>query len=140
VPAKLARRIASLPELADVTDIHVIAREKGAPLALTAEVFYAVAAHFQVSRIESLARALPVADYYDGLVLERALETLADAHRRIAAQAIAAGGRKPLDSWIAARHEAVARTVERVTAMIEGEALTVSRVTVAAGLLADLAR
>jgi hypothetical protein len=27
-----------------------------------------------------------------------------------------------------------------VTAMIEGEALTVSRVTVAAGLLADLAR
>jgi glutamate dehydrogenase len=140
VPAKLARRIASLPELADVTDIHVIAKEKRAPLALTAEVFYAVAAQFQVSRIESLARVLPVADYYDGLVLERALETLAEAHRRIAAQAIAAGGRKPLDSWVAARHEAVGRTVERVTAMIEGEALTVSRVTVAAGLLADLAR
>jgi len=140
VPAKLARRIASLPELADVTDIHVIANEKRAPLALAAEVFFAVAAHFQVSRIESLARALPVADYYDGLVLERALETLAEAHRRIAAQAIAVGGRKPLDSWIAARHEAVGRTVERVTAMIEGETLTVSRVTVAAGLLADLVR
>jgi glutamate dehydrogenase len=118
----------------------VIAKEKGAPLALTAEVFYAVAAHFQVTRIESLARSLPVADYYDGLVLERALEMLAEAHRRIAAEAIAVGGRKPLDSWIAARHEAVERTVAKVTAMIEGDALTVSRVTVAAGVLADLVR
>jgi glutamate dehydrogenase len=140
VPAKLAWRIASLPELADVTDIHLIAGEAGAPLKLAAEVFFAVAGHFQISRIEMLARALPVADYYDGLVLDRALETLAEAHRRIAAQAIAAGGAKPLDSWIAARHEAVGRTVQRVTAMTEGEAVTVSRVTVAASLLADLVR
>ena len=139
VPATLALRIASLPELSNVTDIHVIATGAGATLPVAAHVFFAVAAHFSISRIEALAGALPVNDYYDGLALDQALETLDGAHRRIAAAAIAADGDLPLDSWLAARQEAVERTIERVAALTQDETLTVSRVTVAANILADLA-
>lgn len=140
VPAKLARRIASLSQLSDVTDIHLIAAHAGSSLEIAAQVFFAVAGHFNLSRIVSLAHALPVNDYYDGLALDQALETLAEAHRRIAAKAIAAGGESPLDSWLAARGQAVEQTIARVAALTDGEALTVSRATVAANLLADLAK
>ena len=139
VPATLALRIASLPELSNVTDIHVIAAGAGATLTVAAHVFFAVADHFSISRIEALAGALSVNDYYDGLALDQALETLDGAHRRIAAAAIAADGDLPLDSWLAARQETVDRTIERVTALTQDETLTVSRVTVAANILADLA-
>lgn len=140
VPAKLARRIASLPQLAEISDIHLIATQAGASLEITAMVFFEVAGAFHISRIESQARALPVHDYYDGLALDQALETLADAQCGITAKALAAGGTSPLESWLADQGQAVARTVEKVAALTEGETLTVSRATVAANLLADLVR
>ena len=139
VPAGLAWRIASLPQFSDVTDIHLIATQAGSPLEIAAKVFFAVAGHFNISHIEALALALPVNDYYDGLALDQALETLAEAHRRISARAIATGEDSPFEAWLAMRPEAVEQAIERVAALTDGEALSVSRVTVAANLLADLA-
>jgi glutamate dehydrogenase len=142
VPSTLALRLARLPVLADATDIHLIATTAGASVARAAAVYFAVDDRFHVSRIEALARALTVADYVDGLALDRALETLADAHRSIAADAVATGGDEaaPLDAWLAGREESVARVLATVGSLVAGEVPTVSRVTVAAGLLADLAR
>jgi glutamate dehydrogenase len=139
VPADLAWRVASLTDLADATDIHLIASETGAPLKVAAEMFFAVDARFHVSRIEALAVALPANDYYDGLALDQALKMLADAHRRIAAEAISMNGTSPLESWVSLRQGAVDRAMQRVAALTESEALTVSRVAVVANLIADLA-
>jgi glutamate dehydrogenase len=138
VPAEVAWRVASLPDLADATDIHLIANETGAPLKHAAAMFFAVDGRFHVSRIEARARALPANDYYDGLALDQALKLLADAHRRIATEAISLGGPSPLDSWILSRQAAVERAMQRVTALTDSEALTVSRVVVVANLIADL--
>ncbi|MEO8667540.1 MAG: NAD-glutamate dehydrogenase, partial [Bauldia sp.] len=113
VPPALALRLARLPVLADATDIHLIATAARAPVARAAAVFFAVDDHFHISRVEALAGAFTVADYVDGLALDRALETLADAHRRIAGDAIAAGGSEdaPLDAWLADRGEEAARVL-----------------------------
>jgi glutamate dehydrogenase len=141
VPGPLARRIARLPGLADAADIHLVAEAAGCPLARAAEIFFAIAEEFRIGRIEARAGGLPLADYFDGLALDRALETLADAHRRLAIDVLGRGGDgEPLTAWRGAREAALERTMRTVTAMVESEELTVSRVTVAANLLSDLAR
>ena len=137
VPDDLARRIARLPMLADATDIHLVAAATGRPLDEAASVFFATGEAFRVTRIESLAYGLAITDYYDGLARDRALETLARAHRLIAVEAVAAGG---FDAWRTSRGAAVERSMAAVTALMEGEELTPSRLTVAANLLADLVR
>jgi glutamate dehydrogenase len=139
VPEALALRLATLPELANVTDIYLIAENAGVAIAVAAEVFFAVAEHFRISRIETQARALPVTDYYDGLALDQALETLDGAHRRIATKVAAMNDDAPFGAWLAAHSDAAERTVERVGALMEESALSVSRVSVAAHHLADLA-
>ena len=141
VPAALARRIARLPALAAATDIHLVAAATSGDVGRAAAAFFAVDDHFHIAGVQRLANSLSVADYADGLALDRALETLADAHRRIAIDVIAADGAdgSALQRWIAGRPEAALRVLETIAALVSGETPTVSRVTVAAGLLADLA-
>ena len=65
--------------------------------------------------------ALPLADRFDRLAIDRALDTLADARRRIATEALLADreAADPLGAWIGKR----ARAVERALAtVITGEA------------------
>ena len=45
-----------------------------------------------------------------------------------------------MDHWVASRREDVARTTRAVTEITETDALTVSKFSVAASLLGDLAR
>jgi NAD-specific glutamate dehydrogenase len=52
---------------------------------------------------------------------------------------LAEDGPSPFDAWLDLRREAVERTIERVTALTEDGVLSVSRVTVAANHLADIA-
>ena len=80
---------------------------------------------------------IPVNDYYDGLARDRALETLKAAHRQIAVAVIRAGS---VEAWREAHRAAVERGRDIVSGMIESEEMTLSRLTVAANLLADLAR
>jgi glutamate dehydrogenase len=139
VPDGLARRIAALSELANATDIYLIAEGTGVPIKVAAQAYFAVAEYFRISRIARLARALPITDYYDGLALDQALETLDNAHRRIAAKVVAIREPSPFDAWLETRRGLADRTIERVAALVEESALSVSRVSVAAHHLADLA-
>jgi glutamate dehydrogenase len=139
VPKDLAQRLAALPELANVTDIYLIALNAGVPIRSAAQTFFAVGEHFRIGRIDALARALPITDYYDGLVLDQALETLAFAHRRIATDVAATSGDSAFEAWLTTHGVAVERTIERIGALMEEGAVSLSRVTVAANHLADLA-
>ena len=58
------------------------------------------------------------------------------AQRRIVIEVIAAGG---LDAWLAKRGAAAAAVLETVASTADGDTITLSRLTVAANLLADLA-
>jgi glutamate dehydrogenase len=135
VPEVLAAQIAGLPALAAATDIHIVAESTRAPLEAAARIYFAAADDFRVARIGRLAQTLPVADYYDGLARDRALETLATAHRGLAIEVIRAGG---IEAWLATRGRSATTILETVAAAAEGEAITLSRLTVAASLLADL--
>ncbi len=141
IPAEVAGVLARLPVVAAAPAIRLVADAAGAKLTRAAGVFFAIGEHLRVARIESLARSIVVTDYYDGLALDRALATLDDARRRIAIAALAGSdGEDAAADWLARHAEAVARVVATNAALTEGEAATVSRVTVAANLLADLAR
>ena len=66
---------------------------------------------------------------------------IAAARRGIAVQALAshAKAQEPVAEWLAAGGERVAKARERLVALTEGGDITVSRLTVAAGLMSDLA-
>ncbi len=136
VPEPLARRITWLPVEATIPDIVLIAGDTGAELDAAASTFFEVAAHFGIAEMAIRARNLVVADYYDGLALDRALATLSDAHRQLTAAALRAGG---FAHWLAGHEAIVARTTRSVGEILEGT-ISVSKFSVAASLLAEIAR
>ncbi|MGX1307667.1 glutamate dehydrogenase [Amorphus suaedae] len=143
VPAPLAHRISRLAITAAVPDIIVVSEETGAPLERAAEAYFAIDGRFRIGQIEALARTMIVGDYFDGLALDRARRTLAEAHRRITQEVLSSGGTDDPDmaveAWIAERAHQVERALTTVTRLGETETITVSRLSVAASLLADVA-
>ncbi|MHC5655427.1 NAD-glutamate dehydrogenase [Stappia sp. ICDLI1TA098] len=136
VPGPLAARIARLPIETEIPDIILIAEQSGRDLREVAEVFFKVAGHFRLGVMEAKARDLSISDYYDGLALDRAKATLDRAHREVTVEALAADG---FENWLGANEARVMRTARAANEIIEGE-LSVSKFSVAAGLLAELAR
>ncbi|MFD1697679.1 NAD-glutamate dehydrogenase [Roseibium aestuarii] len=136
VDAGLAERIAWLPVEGAVPDIVVIAEATRADLGDAAKAFFEVASYFRIGAIDALARDLKIADYYDGLALDRARTVLASAHRDLATQAIVAGS---FQSWLATHEAVVKRSLATVNEILDGD-LSVSKFSVAASLLAEIAR
>ena len=87
------------------------------------------------------ARGIKVSDYFDRLALDRALDTIGDAERRIAGEMMKGGaaGASAVDQWVKARHEDVER-VRMAVHEIAASGLTLSKLSVAASMLGDLAR
>ncbi|MDN2565733.1 NAD-glutamate dehydrogenase [Aquibium sp. A9E412] len=140
VPEALAARLAFLPISAMVPDIALVADAAKAEPVEAAKVFFAISEAFRVGRIEEAARAISPADYYDGLALARATDMISAARRGIASSALCGHGEAadPAAAWFEAGGERVARVRERLQALTEGGEITVSRLTVASGLIADL--
>jgi glutamate dehydrogenase len=139
--AALARRLTALRLAEIIPDIAALAGQAGAALDKAAAAFLAVTEAFRIGRIEDAARQIQPADYYEGLALGRANDMIGAARRGIAAAALKDGGgaRDPVGAWIGAGGDRVARTRERLQALTEGGDITVARLTVASGLMADLA-
>lgn len=134
VDPALAERIAWLPAEGSIPDIVMIAEGTEADLNAAAQAYFEVATYFRIGAIDQLARELDIADYYDGLALDRARTVLANAHRNLATKAILAGD---FSSWLGDHEAAVKRTVGTVSEILDGE-LSVSKFSVAASLLAEI--
>ncbi|MGS1094444.1 NAD-glutamate dehydrogenase [Aquamicrobium terrae] len=140
VPEHLAGRLA-LAEFADlVPDIVLTARMAGADIVAGARAFFAVSEAFRIARIEDAAHAISPSDYYDQLALSRATDTIDAARRGIAVAALTgyAGADDPVAAWLDAGGEHIAAIRERLQALTEGGDISVSRLSVAAGLMSDL--
>ncbi|KAA2237111.1 NAD-glutamate dehydrogenase [Salinarimonas soli] len=140
-PADLARRIAALPILVAGPDVVLVATRTGHPIAEIASTHFAVDDAFRLGALAEAARGVVVTDYFDRLALDRAVDAIAAAHRRLTAEVVAHGGHGPdaVAAWSAARGADVAR----IRAGVEGivaSGLTLSKLTVASSLLGDLAR
>ncbi|MBS1180936.1 MAG: gdhB [Proteobacteria bacterium] len=134
VPGPLATRLAGLPDELGSLDLIVIGEAAGRSvdevLPVMTAIDDAIAADL-VARLSSLVRP---ADLYEGQAAEIARRTFASARRRIVAQAIAEGG---ADLWTTAREARIGRLRLLVGDLLVGPP-TVAKLTVAAGLVAEL--
>ena len=103
--------------------------------------YFAAESYFQLDQIARAAGAIKVSDYFDRLALDRALDTIGAAERRIGAAMLAQGesGQKAVDAWVAANKDGVERVRDAVH-NIAASGLTLSKLSVAASLLTDLIR
>jgi glutamate dehydrogenase len=141
VPETTARRIADIPWLSPAADIVLVADRAQRSVADVAATYFAAGAYFQLDRIVAAARRVPIADYFDRLALDRALDAIGDAERRITAEMMRSGPAGPaaVDAWVAAHRDEVER-VRMAVHEIAGSGLTLSKLSVAASMLGDLAK
>ncbi|MBI2713204.1 MAG: NAD-glutamate dehydrogenase [Rhizobiales bacterium] len=141
VPAELARRFASLPALKAAPDIVLVADRAQKPVGEVTATYFATEAFFQLDRVAHAVPGIAVADYFDRLALDRALDSIGEAERRLTAAMVGNdnAGAGAVDEWVKPRQA----EVERIRAAIHeiaGSGLTLSKLSVAASLLGDLAR
>jgi glutamate dehydrogenase len=141
VPDELARRLATLPALVAAPDIVMVADRTRRPIAEVAATYFAAAAFFRLDHIAGAARGIVISDYFDRLALDRALDSIGDAERRLtAAMASNAGaGYAAVEAWVAPRKAEVDR-IRMAINEIANSGLTLSKLSVAASLLGDLAK
>lgn len=140
VPAGLAGELADLDVLVSAPDIVTVAERTTRPISDAAATFFDAEANFRLDRIIAAARSVPANDYFERMVIDRAVEQIAGAERRLAADMLATGqsGHAAVETWLAAHPEAtrIRRSVEEIAA----SGLTLAKLTVAANLLGDLVK
>jgi glutamate dehydrogenase len=141
VPDNVARRLASLPELTAAPDIVMVADRSRQNIAAVAAIYFAAEAFFRLDHISRAARAIVISDYFDGLALDRALDSIGEAERRLTAAMATNGAAGPaaVEAWIAPRKGEVER-IRMAVNEIANSGLTLSKLSVAASLLGDLAK
>jgi glutamate dehydrogenase len=141
VAPELACTLADLPILKAAPDIALVAERTGKPIGEVTKTYFASQAYFQLDRVTGNVADIAVADYFDRLALDRALDQIGDAERRLTAAMVSNGSAGPeaVEKWVAERKD----EVERIRASIHeiaASGLTLSKLSVAASLLGDLAR
>ena len=138
----LAADIAHLIVLADAPAIVDIARVSGRSIPEAARAFLAIGDRFGVDDLLGRMAQIKVADDYDRLAIAGAEGTLADARHSMTLSVLGAtgNGRSGLDAWAARQPERVQSAEQALAAIMAAPELTVSRLTVAATRLADIAR
>jgi glutamate dehydrogenase len=140
VPAELAGELADLDILVSAPDIVTVAGRSNRAIGDTAMTFFAAEANFRLDRIIAAARGVPASDFFERLAIDRAVDQIAAAERRLVADMLATGlsGRQAAETWLATHPEAtrIRRSVEEIAA----SGLTLAKLTVAANLLGDLVK
>jgi glutamate dehydrogenase len=140
VPAKLAGELADLDILVSAPDIVTVAERTNRTIGDAATTFFAAEANFRLDRIITAARSVPANDNFERLAIDHAVNQIAAAERRLAADMLATGqsGLQAAGNWLAAHPEAtrILRSVEEISA----SGLTLAKLTVAANLLGDLVK
>jgi len=141
VPESVARSVANLPALGSATDIVLIADRTGYPVGQVAAIYFAAEAHFQIDRIVAAARDIKLVDYFDRLAFDRTFDAIGDALRRLVADMTVTGGSGAgaVAALVERRGSGAERVREAVYEMV-ASGLSLSKLTVVASMLGDLAR
>ncbi|HEY6602019.1 MAG TPA: NAD-glutamate dehydrogenase [Xanthobacteraceae bacterium] len=141
VPEALARRLSTLPALVAAPDIVMVADRTRRAIAEVAATYFAAAAFFRLDHITNGARGIIISDYFDRLALDRALDSIGDAERRLTAAMMGSGEAGPaaVEAWVTPRKAEVDR-IRMAVNEIANSGLTLSKLSVAASLLGDLAK
>ncbi|GEO85903.1 MULTISPECIES: NAD-glutamate dehydrogenase [Alphaproteobacteria] len=140
-PADLAEEVVAMLTLQLVPEVMQIAGRTGAPLARVIEGYFTVSDVFRVDRILVAGNRIVSSDHYESLALGRSLDQIAAARRNMVVSAFAHHGaeKQPVRAWLAAAHQRVERLGAELAGLSEAEETNLAKITVAAGLLSDLA-
>ena len=140
VPVELAGELADLNVLASAPDIVTVAGHTNRAIRDTAATFFAAETNFRLDGIIGAARGVPANDYFERLAIDRAVDQIAAAERRLVADMLANGqsGQQAAETWLAAHPKAtrIRRSVEEIAT----SGPTLAKLTVAANLLGDLVK
>src|SRR5216683_3019695 len=140
VTAELAGELADLDTLVSAPDIVTVAERTNRAIGDTATTFFAAEANFRLDRIIAAARGVPANDFFERLAIDRAVDQIAAAERRLVADMLATGqsGQQAAENWLTAHPKAtrIRRSVEEIAT----SGLTLAKLTVAANLLGDLVK
>ncbi len=141
VPAGLAREIVLLATIVLVPEIMLIADRTGESMARAAESYFAVTERFRVNRLIAAGERIATSDHYESLALSRSLQQIASARREIVVAAVTAhpNDKKPVEAWHGSDRIRINRIGAELVGLSESGDLTLPKITVAAGLLGDLA-
>ena len=142
VPKKLATQLSQLPSLALIPEIMQIADAAGADLKKTAKTFFDVTEMFRISRMDAAAHQANVSDHYEALAIARSLDEITAARRQITRTALENHGvqKDPVIAWHDADQIRIDRGTDRISELIDGGEISIARLTVAAGMMGDIAR
>lgn len=140
VPEPLAGQLAMLPTLASAANVIPVADRTGHSLADAAKAYFAVSNRFGFGRIDQMTEEVATGDYYEGLALKKARDSLETAHRDLAQNVIANGASGDVAAWEAKAGERVTATAEQVEKILADRRPSMAKVSVAASLLSELAR
>jgi glutamate dehydrogenase len=140
VPEALAARLALLPILARASDVILIADRTGRSLADAAQSFFAISERFGFGHIDAMTQEVETSEYYEGLALQKARDSLEAAHRDLARSLISNGGAIDVAAWESASGERITATAQQVGKILSDRRPSMAKVTVAASLLSELAR
>jgi glutamate dehydrogenase len=142
VPADLAEEIATLSMLAFVPEVMLIAGATGDTLGKTAQTFAGISSTLNIGRLLAAASRIPTSDLYEALALQRSLTDIANARRDLATVVLTRhkGDKAPLAAWQQADEKKLARVTANLSALTESGEATLAKVSVAAGVLSDLAQ
>jgi glutamate dehydrogenase len=136
VPSELAQRIAELPIMAHATDIALVANRSGTTITNAAKAYFSVAGQFGLFGLMNEGRGIELSDPFERMALDRAQANLMRALRDLTTDALSAGS---FETLLKLRGSSMLKVSQAISRLREG-ALSVSKLSVAAGLLADLAQ
>ena len=141
-PAALAARIASLSALAAAPAITLVAERAGRPFEEVAAAFFAVDEKFGLGALLARAKSVVLADHYDRLARDRAVASIEEGRREVAAMVVGLDHDGDLAAAVEASlrgRESIAAQLTALGAEVGAKAVTLSKLTVAAALLGELA-
>jgi len=141
LPEKLASEIATIYALVLVPEIMQIAERTGDTLNRAAESYFTVSQTFRVGRLLLAGNRIVTGDHYESLALARSLDQIAGARRDIVISALSnhPKDKQPILAWHAEDRIRINRIAEELAGLSESGDPNLARITVAAGLLTDLA-
>jgi glutamate dehydrogenase len=142
VPQEVARAVAELDVLSYASDIVLVSERAGVSVEDGAAAFFSVFSTFALSPVIEQGRAIVLSDRFERMALDRALANVMRAQRDLTADLLQSGSGSVVEraqAWAQGRKRGIERTRQAVAELTQGQ-LTVSRLSVAAGLLADLAQ
>ena len=142
VPKDLADDIAMLPLLALLPDISSVSRETELGTDTVMSGYFEITKRFDIGRLEAALFSLEATDYYEILAIDRAASQIAEARRRLTETALKSYANEgdPVSAWAEEHRGTVGRISDQIRALAGSGETSVPRLTVAAGLLGDLAK